>query len=388
MNRVLIINTGKNDLCVLQPLFRALKDRNKLFWHLSPHKQNCDPGEALKQKKLPTFFNLERTLSAYVFLCLLPLLWLLVFFVILYIKIFENFQTIICCHYQEKICLTRIASWLKINVIWLEMPENSEKKIISPLEKLLSTQSKKAKTICFTGRSKILLEKKSYKKENLYLVAPGISQKSLQRQENIFGEIAHNSGDTKKRKFFTVGIVNDLNNQKIGDKLEKIFQAVKKSLIVVPFTQIIVVGEGEERKNLGWQTKKLEIDNLIWFVGGPNFPRHGSLKHLKRWLDSFDCLISATKNPDLNELHITLYAMSNGLPIIAPENVGFETIIDDQRNGSLINMDNSDEIAQSLIKLQQSKELRAKFSQEAAKDAQERFTISRSADQFEQVLGR
>ena len=80
--------------------------------------------------------------------------------------------------------------------------------------------------------------------------------------------------------------------------------------------------------------------------------------------------------------------MSNGLPIIAPENVGFETIIEDQRNGSLINMDNSDEIAQSLIKLQQSKELRAKFSQEAAKDAQERFTISRSADQFEQVLGR
>jgi len=386
MQKILIINTSTNDLCVLQALFQALKDRQKFFYHLSPHPSHCENGETFKSKKIPALFNLENRFSAFIFLLLLPLLWLGFFCLFIYLKLFENYQTLILTNYQEKICLTRIARFFKFNVLWLELPEYTETKIGSVSNRILRRQAKLAKLVVFSTKSKELLEKKSHQKENLHLIIPGISQKNLQRQENIFGELAHNQGETKKRKFFTVGIVADLNNKKIGEKLEKIFQAVKKSLIVVPFTQVIIVGEGEERKNLGWQTKKLEIDNLIWFVGGPNFPRPGSLKHLKKWLDGFDCLISAGKNVDLNELQIALYAMANHLPIIAPENAGFETIIENHRNGSLINTDNSDDIAQELIRLQQSKELRKKYGQEAARDVQERFTISRAADQLEKLL--
>lgn len=381
---ILLIKTGQINLCSLGSLFEALKDRdfNFLFANANSKINNCESSNIFKIKKIPKLFNLNNRFQLFIFSILSPLIFLFSFLFLLYIKLFKKFNTLISCHYLEKICFSKISQILKINLVWLEAPEIVIEKRNNFLSWLLKKSSRSVKIICFTDFSKETLAKQGYKLENIFVVAPGIIQKNLQRQENIFGEIAHNNGELKKRKYFTIGIVSELNSEKFGDKFEKVFQAIKKSLIVVPNLQIIVVGEGEERKNLGWLTKKMEIDNMIWFVGGPNLPEVGSQKHLKKWLDSFDILISVCDHLDLNDLHIMLHAMATGLPIIGPDNIGFETIIENKRTGSLINTDNSDTIAAEIITLQQSKSTRSDYTKNATTTVHDRFTISKMADQF------
>ncbi|MDO8260475.1 MAG: glycosyltransferase [Candidatus Magasanikbacteria bacterium] len=381
---ILLINTGADKICSLSPLLEALKDRDYNFIIASAGAKikTCEQGNTWKNIAIPRFFNLNNRVQLFFFTLLSPFIFVFCFLLLVYIKLFIDFSTIICTHYIEKICLTKISRLFKINLVWLEFPEIVIEKRNNFLSWLLKNSSQVAKIICFTEFSKDSLSRQGYKLENISIIAPGIVQKNLQRQENIFGEIAHNNGELKKRKYFTIGIVSELNNEKTGDKFEKVFQAIKKALVVVPNLQIIVVGEGEERKNLGWLTKKMEIDNMIWFVGGPNLPEIGSQKHLKKWLDSFDVLISVCKKIDLNDLQILLHAMASSLPIIGPENIGLETIINNQKNGSLINTDNSDTIAAEIITLQQSKSTRQEYGKKASTTVHNHFTISRMADQF------
>jgi len=386
--KILFIDSQTKNLCALSTLLNELETRDFEFIIFSPCAKfyNEERNQEWHNKKLPQLFNLNITWQLIFFIILSPIFILASFFLLLYIKFSKKINTIICSHYLEKICFTKISRLLKINLIWLEFPDTVNEKRNKTLTWLLKNHSRFTRVICFTNNSKDLLAKQGYKLENISVIAPGIKQKNLQRQENIFEQIAQNDKSLKKRKFFTIGIVTELNNEKIGDKLEKLFQAVKKSLVVVPHIQLIIVGEGGERKNLGWLTKRMEIDNLIWFVGGPNLPEAGSQKHLKKWLDSFDLLISVCDNIDLNDLHVMLHAMATELPIIAPEYIGFETIIENKKNGSLINTDNSDNIAQEIIDLQQSKTRRQEYGKSANEAVQNYFTISRIADQLELIL--
>ena len=62
---------------------------------------------------------------------------------------------------------------------------------------------------------------------------------------------------------------------------------------VIPNIQLIIIGEGEERKNLSWLAKKMEIDNLVWLVG--------EQEQLKKWLDSFDVFLALGEKYDIIE---------------------------------------------------------------------------------------
>lgn len=386
--KVLLIDSRTENLKSLSPLFNELKNRNHEIIIASTCKKianeenNCEWSNI----KIPKFLNLNNRFQLFIFLILSPLSILFSFFLLLFIKFSKKINTIYCCHYQEKLCLTSLAKLLKINILWLEFPEIINEKRNKTLSFLLKKKSAKAKIIVFTDRSKETLGKQGYKLENITIIPPAIKQKSLQRQENIFEEIAQHENNSKKRKFFTIGIISGLDNKKIGYKLEKLFQAIKKSLVIIPDIQIIIVGEGEERKNLGWLTKRMEIDTLVWFVGGPTLPEIGSQKHLKKWLDSFDLLISVCDDVDLNDLNTIVYAMKSKLPIICPENIGFETLLEHGVTGSLINTDDSENITQEIIKMQQNKKMRHEMGEKAQAEAQNKFTIENIANQFMELM--
>jgi glycosyltransferase involved in cell wall biosynthesis len=386
--KVLIIDTKTKNLKSLSPIFNELKNRNYEIIIASTCKdmKNVEDNCTWSNITIPKIFNLNNRFQLFLFLIISPITILLSFFFLLFIKFSKKINTIYCCHYQEKICLTRLAKLLKINIIWLEFPEIVNEKRKKTLNHLLKTRSKLAKIIVFTKKSKDILNKQGYKLENIHLITPAIKQKSLQRQESIFDGMAHQESNSKKRKFFTIGIISELNNKKINDKMEKLFQAIKKSLVIIPDIQIIVVGEGEDRKNLGWLTKRMEIDNLVWFVGGPTLPETGSQKHLKKWLDSFDLLISVCDNIDINDLNTIVYAMKSQLPIICPENIGFETLLEHNITGSLINTDDSENITQEIIRMQQNKKIRHDMGKNASEKAQNEFTIENVTNHLVELM--
>ena len=225
----------------------------------------------------------------------------------------------------------------------------------------------------FNNYSKLKLKNIGCDENKISLIAPGT--KFIAYQENIFNKLANAGRENFHRKYFTVGVITALNQKQ---KIEEIFQAIKISLPVIPNIQLIIIGEGEERKNLNWLAKKMEIDNLIWLVG--------EQEQLKKWLDSFDIFLALGKNLSLNDYGNILEAMATGLPVLAPRNIGLEDLIIENNTGSLIESDNSEMLARQIIKLHQDKRLRLFLGKNGRERVNRSFTLEIMVEQLANLL--
>ncbi|MFH1661945.1 MAG: glycosyltransferase [Candidatus Falkowbacteria bacterium] len=279
---------------------------------------------------------------------------------------------IICFNLKEKILITLIAKIFKIKIIWIEFPGFDYKKIIKPFFWLYKFNSKFAQILVFTEATKNNLQKLKIK--NIKIIPAGIELKNSEYQDNIFNKLAESKNNNFNKKYFTIGTVVDLNN---NQKIENLFQAVKICLTIIPNIQLIIIGDGEERKNLIWLSKKMQIDNLVWFVGGQSEKQ----ANLKKWLNSFDLFITANKNLNFIDLNILLMVMESGLPIISFDDLGIENIIDN-KSGATIKANDNKALADEIIKLYQDKRLRYEIGKNAKKRVCEYFSIDKMAEEL------
>jgi glycosyltransferase involved in cell wall biosynthesis len=161
-------------------------------------------------------------------------------------------------------------------------------------------------------------------------------------------------------------------------KIETIFQAMKICLPVIPNLQLIVIGEGRERKNLAWLAKKMKIENLVWLVG--------EQEQLKKWLDSFDIFLAAGDALKLDDCGNILEAMAAGLPVLGPRNIGLENLVVENKTGALIEADNSEMLARQIIKLHQDKKLRVHLGKNGQERASRLFTLEEMTAKLEQIF--
>ncbi len=289
-----------------------------------------------------------------------PLLGQLKFiFLLINFKLKKKVDLVACLNFNEKIIITPLARLLGLKVVWFEGPESDYRRFNKFLIMLYRLNYKLVKIIVFNNFSILKLKNIGCDENKINLVTPGA--KLISYQENIFNKLANAGRTNFHRKYFTVGAITALNQKQ---KIETIFQAIKISLPVIPNIQLIIIGEGEERKNLSWLAKKMEIDNLVWLVG--------EQEQLKKWLDSFDVFLALGENLSLDDYGNILEAMAASLPVLAPRNIGLEDLIIDNNTGALIESDNSEMLARQIIKLHQDKRLRIFLG----KNGQER--ISRS----------
>ena len=335
MKNILFINS-ESDISSLAAFFKELTNSNYNLFFLS-HKRNS--LEAINNFKKN---NLSK-LNKYIFLILSPLLFIYFFFKLAYYKYKRKINLLVCFDYRERIIFSPLAKILKIKKIWLEMPGKDYKKT-KRLIKLSRQFGKKTKIAVFSELTAKELEKCGIKDKFIKKILPGIKLKGKSHQENIFSEIAETNKANHLKKFFTIGTVIDLKSKQ---KIELLFQAAKECLTVIPHLQVIIVGEGKERKNLTWLAKKIEIDHLVWFVGEQNF--------LKKWLDDFDIYIVNCENPNLEDINTTLEAASCSLPIISADNIGLDEFVSKYKNGSIIEAESSEMLAQEIIKLYKDK---------------------------------
>ena len=342
-NKILIIKSSNTNINPLLDLFNALEEKNY---------------ELL-------FLNNDKTLKN-----------IYILIKIIYYKFKFNIKNIICFSVQEKILFTPVAKILKIKTVWMELPGEKKEKPNFILNFLLKKISGLAKSVVFKKTNKNNLIKSGFNSKKISFVAPGINLKQCVRQENIFNDLAKYKNSQSQKKFFTIGTVVELNSEQT---IEILFGAVKKTLDVIPNLQIIIIGEGEERKKLTWLAKKMEIDNLSWFVGEQT--------HLNKWFDGFDIFSSACVNADLNDIFVLLNAMSAGLPIISVENHGFDDIIENGKNGLLLSENDSELLAGAIIKLQQNKMLSKNLGQNAKDTIRDRMNLDLMVGDFLWVLG-
>ena len=338
--------------------------------------------------------GLNKKFGQIIFIFLLPFLFLASLIRLAYYKFNKKISAIICLNINEKIIFAPAAKLLKIKTVWLEDSDSvflKEGAVNKFLVLICGICSRRADIITFTDFVKAKLKDSGFKEKNITIIRPGIKLKRYEHQDNLFNELANADGKNYRRKFFTVGTAVELNK---NQNVEILFQAAKICLNVIPNIQLIIVGEGEERKNLAWLAKKMEIDAMVWFVGEQN--------HLKKWLDSFDVFVGSSLSPRWIDFTVTLQAMAAELPIAGviadgiptpPESSGVKRqergeaavprpIVADGIQNAL----NAETLAGQIIKLYKDKNTRLKLGRENKETVEKYFTIDRMMEEFKKIL--
>ena len=374
MSKHLLIINSNYSLYPLSGLMKNIteNDYSCLAYSFDEKTNSACPGLTfVKIPKLNPQINFLKSLTFYI---LFPLHFLAIFFWLFFLKIKNKTQVLISTNWPEKILTLLPAKLLGIKTIWLEYPENNYQNINWILKWYLKLFSQRVLHVCFRKIDKQTLEKTGFK-FGLRQINLAINAKQFTRQENIFDSMAKTDKLGRSKKFFTLGTVIDLESKQ---RLEVVFWAVKKCLTVIPNLQLIVIGDGQERKALSWLAKKMQLDNLVWFVGNQ--------KYLYKWFENLDVYIAACGRTSLSDIHSLLQAGSAKLPIIAQASLNLDDYIINNKNGLLIELDDSESMAQGIIKLKQDRRLRNQLGENSWKKIITEQEIAKQTNKFIEIL--
>ncbi len=375
MLKILIINTDKKT-SIWSEYLSELSANTFSFFILSNNPASLAWS---KSKNYPhqKYFNklnfLTNSFTLVFFYLLRPLSFIYALLFLSYYKFSKKINILLLFSIYEQLYFTRIGRLLGLRVFWGINPEQ-----ILPANKLLQKKlirlSRKSTTICIGQQSSKQLQKINWL--NIKTITPGINNKKYSQQKNIFDSLAKNNLLNKSPKFFTIGTIADLN--KNITHLEKLLQAIKQSVEFIPQLQLIIAGDGVNKKKITWLTKKMNIANLVWLVGNHHNPQ--------KWLSNFDLYITTSPHPSLIDIHTVLLASFDSLAVIAPQNTAFADIIHDQHTGLLINTNHSKEFANAIINLQQNPNKRKNLGKNGQNLIIKNFGLNQTIQQLTDIL--
>ncbi len=370
MKKILIVDSRATRENPLFNIFEELGRKDFAFYFFGNKASFLYKKFLEKHWPAETSFFLPLKRQPVISTLLFPLSFFFYFALLARLKFKHGIEELILWNEKEKTFFTPAGRILKIRSVWMEAPENPPARF--GLFYRLNSRAARLVASSSAGRERIL--KKGLGGESVSVIQPGIRLNLRERQDNIFSGLAQ--ADAKfKRSFFTVGTVVELDKKQ---RVESLLKAIKICLPVIPNLQLIIVGEGEERKNLGWLAKKMGIDTMSWFVGRQN--------HLRKWLDSFDVYVETNELPGAADLETVLRAMEAGLPVIGPNDSDLGDIVHENKTGSLIELDNSEMLARQIIKLYKDKKLRLKIGELARERVTNHFTAERQIAEFEHLF--
>ncbi len=167
--------------------------------------------------------------------------------------------------------------------------------------------------------------------------------------------------------------VGRLVGQKRFDRLLRTFSLVRKKQDRV---YLIILGEGELRKELENLSLELGVDKWTDFVGFQLNPY--------AWLHKADIFVLSSDYEGFP--NVILEAMACGIPVISTDcPSGPNEIIINGQNGILVPIEDEKALAEATLKLLTNDNLRTKFSEEGKKKAQT-LSIDKILPQYEEVI--
>jgi glycosyltransferase involved in cell wall biosynthesis len=363
--KVLIIGTTNSDLNYLKSLLINLQKKGVGFAYWG---ENQELLELFRENNWP--FEKKKTLKLNKFTVATKLLWQ-AYYSLVYNSKLKTFSTgidttVFLLSNNTKLFLTPVITKNKIKLNWLELPTETASKTPT-----LSKQSKYANIVTFNSTDKHNLQKLGFG-GTFKTLEPGIALQELKRQDSIFQGLARI--DHPRRKFFTIGVITPLNN----NRLETLYKAVARAREVVPNIQLVVVGGGPEKKTLMWLAKKMGIESSVWLVG--------EQKNHRKWLENLDLYLSINQENRLEDLFFTLEVMASKLPIIGNFGSGLDDLVFEGKNGYLTCMNDSEVIAQYIINIEQDLILREKLGKTAEERVIKHFNLEQMTAQFEKLI--
>lgn len=269
----------------------------------------------------------------------------------------------------EVLLSNMIKPFLKHRTFYLALPEKIDKTIKS---KKIFDLCKDCEIITFSSHAKTKLDQIGFKNRKSIML-PGLEPKSFERQDTIFNSLAR--ADHPKRKFFTLGTIIDIDSE---SHLESLLKASKEIMELIPNLQLIIVGDGPEKKNFQWMAKQLGIESVAWFVGQSDKP--------SKWLENLDLYVVTRSRLSLKDQHFVLEIMQRGLPVVADICSGLDDLVHDGKTGQLVNFRQAKDIAEAIIKLEQDPKNLEKMREASKERVSKLFSIDKQLDQFAKLL--
>jgi len=214
-------------------------------------------------------------------------------------------------------------------------------------------------TIGFYNRSNLILSPSKSLADELVREGLKCSINVLQNSINVnLFKPAENSFDKDKAKK-SFGVKNRsicymgrLSYEKSIDQIIQAFALINKKM---PELNLMLIGDGPERKNLEKLAKHLKINDSVIFTGSLLY--NGDLVQA---LQANDLFISASKSENM-PLSV-LEAMAVGLPMVLVKEKGLAELIEENINGAFAKTDDPADIADKITSLLSNSELLDKFS--------------------------
>lgn len=231
------------------------------------------------------------------------------------------------------------------------------------------------------------LEKKSYEKMDKVICVSEDSKKSLlklyPKLENKI-QVIHNPIDQndileksneklnfnkKKLNIVAIGRLTKIKGYDI--LLQAHNRLIKEGLNYT----LMILGEGEERKNLEKYIKENNLENNTELLGFKENPYP--------YLKEADIFVSSSRYEGYPL--VLCEAICLGKPIIATKCTGPKEILENEKYGLMAEVENVDDLAEKIKKLVSNEELRRKYS-ELSKERAKIFNIKKTLEEIESLF--
>jgi glycosyltransferase involved in cell wall biosynthesis len=173
---------------------------------------------------------------------------------------------------------------------------------------------------------------------------------------------------------YIIGTIARLEKEK---GIEYLIRAIELAKDIIPKIRLVIVGDGNEKRNLTWLTNSLHMTERIQFVGFQN--------HVDHWIKDFDVFVLPSAIRESFGI-VLIDAMANLRPVIASRIGGIVEIVDHNETGILVEPKNPEAIANAIIYLYNHPEETMEIIKNARKKVETNFTKQRMFDEFETIF--
>ncbi len=242
----------------------------------------------------------------------------------------------------------KIELWRKIQ----RMVAKNAQKIIVPSQYLKNIVKK-----WDVDEEKIRVIYNSVKKIN----AEAFDKEKIKQELNLTGDIIVSAGRLVPWKGF-----------------DTLIEIMPELLKINPNFKLYIIGDGPEFTNYKLQITNLKLEDKIFLTG--------ALKQevLFKYIQSANMFVLNTGYEGLP--HTTIEAMQLGAPVITTFSGGNREVVEDNKNGLLVEYNNKDQLKNAIIKLYKNKDLAGRLAINAKENIQNKFSKEKMIKEVTQVL--
>lgn len=212
---------------------------------------------------------------------------------------------------------------------------------------------------CNRKDKSILINKLSYERDKI-----GVIYNGIEHDEKPEIRITNNK--------FVIGNIGRLMYQKGQEYLIEAALILKNEGYDFEYH---IYGEGEKKDELSDLIRKRKLEDTVFLKGYTN--------DIYSTLKSFDIFALPSRYEGIP--YVILEAMKASVPVIATDVGGINEVIMNMINGILIQKEDSQMLAESILKLYGSEKLRNDFTIQARKDFIENYTIEKTIKEIEYI---